>query len=182
MKIFYLIIISISILIFDQQRIFAEDLKQKAEEMISAELGKNSNLEFQKFSIPQKIKSKIENSVKQKFFKDFVYVWKVKNSGKLTHYAVLDNVYGKSLPITFLVLFDLNGNIISTSIVKYREPYGGGVTNKNWNEQFSGKNSGSSYEIGKDISGISGATISVRSVTSGIKKLSMLIKEIESDL
>ena len=92
--------------------------------------------------------------------------------------GLMDNVLGKSLPITFLVLFDLKGTIIKSSIVKYREPYGGGVSNSNWNTQFEGKNFKSSFDVGDDIQGISGATISVNSVSKGIKKLTILFNEI----
>ena len=42
-------------------------------------------------------------------------------------------------------------------------------------------NDSSSYKVGKDISGISGATLSVNSLTKGIHKLSILIHEIIKD-
>jgi len=38
----------------------------------------------------------------------------------------------------------------------------------------------SDFVVGKDVSGISGATISVNSVTKGIKKLTLLLNEIIS--
>jgi len=94
----------------------------------------------------------------------------------------LDNVIGKSMPITFFVLLDVEGNIISTNIIKYREPYGGSVSNENWNQQFTGKNSSSDFTVGKSVNGISGATISVNSVTKGIRKITLLYEEIKDDI
>jgi Na+-translocating ferredoxin:NAD+ oxidoreductase RnfG subunit len=91
-------------------------------------------------------------------------------------------VLGKSLPITFLVIFDTDCKIINSSVIQYREPYGGAVKNKNWNAQFKNKDSSSSYEVGKEINGISGATISVHSVSKGIHKLALLLPEIKDRL
>ena len=67
-------------------------------------------------------------------------------------------------------------------IVKYREPYGGQISNKKWLDQFNGKDNSSSYKIGDEISTISGATISVNSITKGIRKLTILISLIGNDL
>ena len=100
-------------------------------------------------------------------------------SDSLRAIGLMDNVLGKSLPITFLVTFDLEGTIITSSIVKYREPYGGGVSTSSWIKQFDGKNLNSSFDVGTDIQGISGATISVNSVSKGIKKLTILFNEIK---
>ncbi len=68
----------------------------------------------------------------------------------------------------------MNGKILNIEIIKYRESYGGAIQERNWLNQFRGKGIDSQFKIGKEISSISGATISVNSVTTGIKKLSML--------
>ena len=69
-----------------------------------------------------------------------------------------------------------------SEIVKYREQYGGGVKSEDWNEQFEGKDDNSDFTVGKEISSISGATISVNSVTKGIKKLSLIFNELKKSL
>ena len=68
--------------------------------------------------------------------------------------------------------------IFDTFIIKYRESYGGEVGNKSWLNQFINYSDKSDYKVGASISGISGATISVHSVSKGIHKLSIIIKEI----
>ena len=87
----------------------------------------------------------------------------------------MDNVIGKSMPITFIVMFNSNQDIIFSSIVKYREGYGGEVKSRSWLNQFNGMKKDSLYTYPKNIAGISGATISVKSVTKGMSKLSYLI-------
>jgi len=158
--------------------IYAQEINDDVNLIINAQYSQDAKIILSKYELPKDLKSRIEKNVQQKFHSAFVYFYKILNEDKNVAYAILDNVYGKSLPITFLVLFDLKGNIISSHIVKYREQYGGAVKNKNWNDQFIGRNSESSFEIGKNIDSISGATISVNSVSKGIKKLALLIKEI----
>ncbi|MFO7444739.1 MAG: FMN-binding protein [Ignavibacteriaceae bacterium] len=172
-------IITILILL-SQLYIFPQEIKERTEEIITSAFKEKISLEMQKYAIPADIKSNIEKEVRQRFFDKHVFVYKISNGSSLKGYAILDNVYGKSMPITFLVIFDTSGNIISSDIVKYREPYGGAVSGENWNRQFAGKNDLSGFTVGKDIDGISGATISVNSVTKGIEKLTRLIREIKN--
>lgn len=174
-KILFLLLISVSLLI-------ANDIKNKSEETIENVFNGNVEYEMTVFNIPGEIKNRIERETRQKFFQDKLYIWKVRKNGKLLGFAVLDNVLGKSLPITFLVIFDTDCRIINSSIIQYREPYGGAVKNENWNAQFKNKDSSSSYEVGKEINGISGATISVHSVSKGIHKLALLLPQIKDRL
>lgn len=157
---------------------FANDIRNHTEESIEKLFGGDVEYEMIKFHIPADLKSSIENEVKQKFFADEIYIWKIKQGNNLKGYALLDNVYGKSMPITFLVIFDKELKIANSSIVKYREPYGGAVGNESWNAQFKGKNGNSNYNVGSDISAISGATISVHSVSKGVRKLALLLPKI----
>ncbi len=130
------------------------------------------------FQIPDPLKSKISGMVRQKFFREKLHVWTLFDSDSLYGIGVLDNVIGKSMPITFLVVFNLEGLIIHSEIIKYREPYGGEVSSRNWLRQFYTKYNNSSFKVGKEIDGISGATISVNSVSRGIHKLALLVPEI----
>ena len=90
--------------------------------------------------------------------------------------AILDNVLGKSLPITYLTCFNMDGQLINAHIVKYREDYGYEVGNKRWLNQFIGLDVNSDFIIGKNIDGISGATISVNSVTRGINRSAIIVE------
>lgn len=157
---------------------FSQEINSDVKKILLNIFGENSNLSYSKYNIDKNVKELIEKKVNQKFHSNFIYLYTIKIDNKITGYAILDNVFGKSLPITFLVLFDKDGNILASHIIKYREPYGGAVKNENWNRQFLGKNWQSTFEVGKDVSSISGATISVNSVAKGIHKLTLLIKEI----
>ena len=87
----------------------------------------------------------------------------------------MENTIGKTMPITFLVIFNENQEVIHSSIIKYREAYGGEIGGKKWLNQFIGMKNDSLYKHEKEITGITGATISVKSFTKGISKLSLLL-------
>lgn len=158
--------------------VFSQSIQENINQALHFCFGRNVQFEYEKIKIDKNLKTEIEKKAGQKFYSDEVYFYKIFEDKNLAGYALLDNVYGKSMPITFLVMFDLNGKILCTEIIKYREPYGGSVQSREWNSQFKGKDDQSEFTVGKDISTISGATISVNSVTKGVKKLSILIKSL----
>ena len=175
------ILVILTIIIFCSQ-VLAESIKEETESIIREKLGNNITLEFIKYKIPADVKKEVETESRQKFYGDFVYVYKVLIENKIRNFVVVDNVYGKSMPITFMVIYDTEAKIDYSAIVKYREQYGGGVKSEDWNGQFIGRDSNSGYEVGKDISVISGATISANSIARGIKKLTLLISKIKNTL
>jgi hypothetical protein len=85
-------------------------------------------------------------------------------------FALVRNVKGKDQPITFLVATDLENHLKDVDILVYREAYGGEVAYDSWRRQFRGKGVTDSVEVGRDIRGISGATISVNAVTLGVRR------------
>lgn len=177
-KIYYLILLSFALGIFT----YPQSITEATIDIIHSEFGKDVKTESSKFIIPKKLKNEIEKTVGQRFYSDAIYIFRIIKQDSVISVGLLDNVYGKSLPITFLVLYKPEGDILSTNVVKYREPYGGGVRIKSWNDQFIGKNKKSGFKIGDDIESISGATISVRSLTFGIRKLTLLFEAIKGNL
>lgn len=78
---------------------------------------------------------------------------------------------GKDQPITYLVAVDTALQLLDVDILVYREEYGGEVAYESWRKQFRGKRPGDGMQVGREIRGISGATISVNAVTAGIRKM-----------
>ncbi len=151
-------------------------IREDAEELIFSTYGEDIQVDFKKWNPPQEIKIYSEKKARSRFMFDHVYVWKISESNSLVGVAILDNVLGKSLPITYLTCFNMDGQLINAHIVKYREDYGYEVGNKRWLNQFIGLGINSDFIIGKNIDGISGATISVNSVTRGINRSSIIVE------
>tara|TARA_B100000029_G_scaffold227151_1_gene224971 strand:- start:131 stop:703 length:573 start_codon:yes stop_codon:yes gene_type:complete len=154
---------------------YSSDIRTQAESFIYNNLGEGVILNFEKYNIPRNSKKEIEKTVRQRFYRDNIYLWTISDDEKNIGYAMLDNVIGKSMPITFMAIFSTDGDIIKTGIIKYREPYGGEIRSDNWNRKFIEKNKKSNFIVGESIDAITGATISVNSVTRGIHKLSLLV-------
>ena len=160
----------------------ASDIKISCEKYLFNLYPDNPDISMHILKLDKQMKKDVENKVKQKFYKDKLYYWAISQCDTTIAYAFLDNVIGKSMPITFMVILNIDGDIINTNVVKYREAYGGEVGNKGWLQQFINLNNSSSYNIGKDINGISGATISVKSMSKGIKKITTLYPLIQNQL
>ncbi len=160
--------------------LFSNEIKDRCHNAIKSYYNQDVRLINKEYIIQSNIKSNIENQIKQRFYKDKIYYWVIEHSGNL-HYALLDNSIGKTMPITFLVIFNDKMEIMHSSIIKYRESHGGEVSGKKWLAQFNGMKQNSNYKFGKEIDGITGATMSVKSITKGINKLSLLLPYIIED-
>ena len=98
-------------------------------------------------------------------------VWEVRSGDRRIGWFMVDRVIGKHEFITYALALSADGAVRGVEILDYRESYGGEVRNPNWRRQFVGKRPGSQLRLGKDIRNISGATLSSRHVTDGVRRL-----------
>ncbi len=96
-----------------------------------------------------------------------VRAWKASTGG----WFIADQVVGKHDFIPFALALDQNGAVKSVEILEYREAYGGEIRNEQWRAQFAGKNHDSALKLTRDIQNISGATLSSKHVTDGVRRL-----------
>jgi Na+-translocating ferredoxin:NAD+ oxidoreductase RnfG subunit len=99
--------------------------------------------------------------------KNEVRVWIAKPDGVL----MVDQVIGKHDFIDYAVAISTNGSVLQVEILEYREHYGAQVREPKWREQFTGKTARDPLKLNSDIYNITGATLSCRHVTEGVKKL-----------
>ena len=163
--------------------IWAESpIKVAAEKYIISQFNVDVSIYMHTLKLDAELKVLVQNKVKQRFYRDELYYWNISNNDTTIAYALMDNVLGKSMPITFLVILNNEGNILATELIKYREAYGGEVGNKNWLAQFTYFSDTTDFKVGKNIDGISGATISVNSLSKGIQKMAVLFPFIKDKL
>jgi len=98
-------------------------------------------------------------------------VWLARKGTNLLGLLLLDHVFGKHEVIEYAVGVSPVGTVQQVEILEYREHYGGEIRNSKWREQFKGKNAGSKVKLNDDIYNISGATISCRNVTEGVRRV-----------
>ena len=70
-----------------------------------------------------------------------------------------------------MVLFDNNFIIKKAKVLLYRESWGGEIGSNRWLKQFVQKDTTHEFKYRENISAISGATISVKSMTNAINQL-----------
>ena len=96
-----------------------------------------------------------------------IRAWRVAGGG----WFLVDEVLGKHEFITYAAGIDATGAVTGLEIMDYRETYGGDVRNAKWRAQFAGKNARAPLKLDVDIKNISGATLSSRHITDGVKRL-----------
>jgi len=96
----------------------------------------------------------------------FTFYTGIKN-GKSMGSMLIDNIIGKSFPITFMTVINTDGTVRDVEIMVYREPQGWEVKYKSFRSQFYGKDTSSDR---RKVLSITGATLSVNAVKSGVYK------------
>ncbi|RMG69097.1 MAG: FMN-binding protein [Calditrichaeota bacterium] len=90
--------------------------------------------------------------------------------GHFLGYATIMNEVGKYEPITFVVGVDPRFRVKKVAVMVYRESRGGQVRQPRFLYQFRNKSARDPLQPGRDIINISGATLSVRAISRGVKK------------
>lgn len=97
--------------------------------------------------------------------------FKINSTDELLGYYYFGKAYGKADYFDFIVIFDKELIVSKVKVVAYREDHGGEVGSKRWLRQFEGVSSDKTLKYQHDIAGISGATISVKSMMNEVNKL-----------
>ena len=98
-------------------------------------------------------------------------VWFAHEGEGLAGVLFLDHVVGKHEMIDDVIAIGTNGATRQIEILEYRESHGGEIRGAKWRAQFRGKTSRAPLKLNKDIYNISGATMSCRHVTEGVKRV-----------
>lgn len=98
-------------------------------------------------------------------------VWDVRAGSQRIGWFIVDRVIGKHEFITYAIALAPDGAVRGIEILDYRETYGGEIRNPKWRQQFVGKRPGAALKLDQDIRNISGATLSSRHVSDGVRRL-----------
>ena len=109
----------------------------------------------------------IEQASGVRVLHDEQQVWRVSGGG----WFIVDEVVGKHEFITYAAGLAADGSVKQIEIMDYRETYGDQIRDQKWHAQFVGKTSKSTLKLDSDIKNISGATLSCRHITDGVKRL-----------
>ena len=126
--------------------------------------------------IPEK-KLHVEERIGWKFPEDSFEIYVGETGKQVDGYALIQSTIGKHKPMTYMVGIDKTGHVLNVELLVFREARGSEVRTKRFNVQYEGKTASDPVRLNKDIINISGATMSVRSMTAGIKRGLVLVDE-----
>jgi len=127
--------------------------------------------------VPTNKKMAIEERIGWKFPEDAFEVFIGETGTQVDGYALVQNTIGKHKPMTYMVGVDAHGSVSNVELLVFREARGSEVRTKRFNAQYEGKTVLDPVRINKDIINISGATMSVRSMSAGVKRVLVLVDE-----
>ena len=125
---------------------------------------------------PEK-KTQIEERIGWKFPEELFEIYIGETHEQIDGYALIQNTIGKHKPMTYMAGIDHSGHVSNVELLVFRESRGSEVRTKRFNVQYEGKTVLDPVRINKDIINISGATMSVRSMSAGIKRALVLVNE-----
>ena len=127
--------------------------------------------------LSQEKKDAIEQRIGWKFPEESFDVHIGETGDKIDGYAMVHNTIGKHKHMTYMVGVDTKGACTDVELLVFREARGSDVGRKRFNAQYEGKTVSDPIRINKDIINISGATMSVRSISAGVKRVLVLVDE-----
>jgi H+/Na+-translocating ferredoxin:NAD+ oxidoreductase subunit G len=122
-------------------------------------------------------KQSIESRIGWKFPEDTFEVYVGETGDHLDGYAMVHNTIGKHKPMTYIVGVDSKGQVTNVELMVFREARGSEIGRKRFNYQYEGKTVLDPVRVNRDIINISGATMSVRSMSAGVKRVLVLVDE-----
>lgn len=147
------------------------------EEAVKIILPKSQRIRREVIQLTQDQKDLVEQRIGWKFPEQSFEVYIGETGDKIDGYAMVHNTIGKHKPMTYMVGVDANGACSNVELLVFREARGSEVGRKRFNVQYEGKTVLDPIRINKDIINISGATMSVRSISAGVKRVLVLVDE-----
>ena len=160
-----------------EQEMTRADVFLSEEEALTAMFPKSKKIRKEIIELTAEQKQLIESRIGWKFPEEAFEVYVGETGEKVEGYAMIHNTIGKHKPMTYMVGVDPRGHVTNVELMVFREARGSEVGRKRFNYQYEGKTVLDPVRINKDIINISGATMSVRSMSAGVKRVLVLIDE-----
>ena len=159
------------------QEMGQEDIYLTPEEAAKLTFPESENIRAEVITLSPEQKQLIEERIGWQFPETIFECFIGETNGQIDGWAFIQNTIGKHKAMTYMVGVDPNGEVSNVEVLVYRESRGSEVRKKRFNYQYQGKNLDDPIRINRDIINISGATMSVRSMSAGVKRVLVLTDE-----
>jgi len=148
----------------------AADVASKAEDALKEFYPKADSIEAKAIRLTPAQMGAAQGYLGMQFSEESYTFYTMSLEGKPVGHAVMLDILGKERPITFLVAADPEGRVAGIEVLAYRESIGGEIRSHRFLDQFKGRTADSPMRLGREVQGITGATISSRSARSAVRK------------
>ncbi len=147
------------------------------EEAVKTILPKSQRVHKELIRLTPEKKDLIEQRIGWKFPEESFELYIGETEDKIDGYAMIHNTIGKYKHMTYMVGVNPKGTCTDVELLVFRDAKGSEVGKKRFNSQYDGRTVSDPIRINKDIINISGATMSVRSMSAGVKRVLVLVDE-----
>jgi len=154
-----------------------EEVFMNEEEAVKITLPTSERIRKVVIRLSQEKKDHIEQRIGWKFPEESFELYIGETDNKIDGYAMVHNTIGKHKHMTYMVGVDAQGVCSNVELLVFREARGSEVRRKRFNAQYEGKTVSDPIRINRDIINITGATMSVRSISAGVKRVLVLVDE-----
>ena len=102
--------------------------------------------------------------------------WRGRDGDKDLGWALVLEEKGRFKPITFMVHVRPDGRVGLVLVMVYRESRGDGVKRQRFLKQFRDKDLDDPLRLNRDVVGLTGATLSSRAISHGVRKALVLVE------
>jgi len=161
-----------------REELSQEDVYLANEEAARLMFPDSEKIRYEVLTLTPDQKTLIEQRIKWRFPEEFFECFIGETDGKVDGWAIIQHTIGKHKPMSYMVGVDPDGEVTNVEVLIYRESRGSEVRKKRFNYQYQGKDVHDPIRINRDVINISGATMSVRSMSAGVKRALVLVDEL----
>ena len=160
------------------EELIQEDVYLTNEDAARLMFPESEKIRYEVVTLTPDQKTLVEQRIKWRFPEEFFECFIGETGGKVDGWAIIQHTIGKHKPMSYMVGVDPDGEVINVEVLVYRESRGSEVRKKRFNYQYQGKDVHDPIRINRDVINISGATMSVRSMSAGVKRALVLVDEL----
>lgn len=150
-------------------------------ESVENVLGRNAAIDWQQIVLDTNQKTDIKLNIKVKTSIPDTLDYAEIFFNKKTYYLIVDEAPGKTETFNYALYLNEDFSIKDIDVLIYRELYGGEIDDPPFRQQFSNISYPQQLIFGRSIQGITGATISSRSITYHARDIWMIFKMVLVD-
>ncbi len=160
------------------QEMVQEDIYLTPEEAAKLMFPESETIRMEILSITPEQKHQIEERIGWNFPETTFDCFIGETKGNVDGWAIIQHTIGKHKPMTYRVGVDPDGEVLNVEVLVYREARGSEVRKERFKHQYEGKSHMDPIRINRDVINISGATMSVRSMSAGVKRTLVIVDEL----